>query len=282
MVSVIIPTYNREQTIERAVKSVLDQTYQDFELIIVDDGSTDHTREKVDAFKSDKIRYIVQKNAGAAAARNTGIMQARGSVIAFQDSDDFWRPDKLEKQMKALEENDADIVFCKLLRHNYGNDNVWPTLPEGVVVYENILRIPCVSTQTLCGKADVFRENLFDSTLPALEDYAFSVKVARKYKMYHMKEVLVDLYLQKDSLTSNIEKYIEGNKRIITQYEDIWAEYPEIKAERLYVIGCLEAEAGRNDEEIFRESMQIKPSLKVIIKWLLAKVRLLSVISHKG
>lgn len=281
MVSVIIPTYNREGTIERSVKSVLEQTYQDFELIIVDDGSTDHTRERVEAFKSEKIRYIEQKNAGAAAARNTGIMQARGSVIAFQDSDDYWHPDKLEKQMRALEKNKADIVFCKLRRHNYSTDNVWPMIPEGFVEYEQILKRPSVSTQTLCGKTEVFRENLFDCTLPALEDYAFSVKVAKKYKMYYMKEVLVDLYLQEDSLTSDLEKYIEGNKRIIEQYADIWSEYPKIKAERLYVVGCLEAQAGRNNTEIFKQSLRLKLSLKTVVKLLLAKMKLLSIVSSK-
>jgi len=88
-VSVIIPTYNRAHTIGRAIKSVLNQTYQDFEIIVVDDGSTDNTEEVVKSFRDKRIRYIQhKKNKGAAAARNTGIKSAKGKYIAFQDSDD--------------------------------------------------------------------------------------------------------------------------------------------------------------------------------------------------
>ena len=102
-VSIIIPTYNREQLLGRAIKSVLAQTYQDFELIIVDDGSTDNTERLVKSFNSEKTRYIRhRKNKGPAAARNTGIRSAKGDYIAFQDSDDEWMPEKLEKQMRAF------------------------------------------------------------------------------------------------------------------------------------------------------------------------------------
>ena len=105
-VSIIIPTYNRAHLIGRAIQSVLNQTYQNFEIIVVDDGSTDNTEEMIKEFqKHDKrIKYIRhEKNRGGAAARNTGIKVARGEYIAFQDSDDEWLPEKLEKQMDVFQ-----------------------------------------------------------------------------------------------------------------------------------------------------------------------------------
>ena len=109
-VSVILPTYNRAQLIAQAIQSVLDQTYQDFELIIVDDGSKDETEEVVNSFDDERIRYARhEENKGANAARNTGIAMARGEYIAFQDSDDKWLPEKLERQMRIFLITSTDI-----------------------------------------------------------------------------------------------------------------------------------------------------------------------------
>lgn len=283
MISVIIPTYNREKTILRAVDSVLNQSYQDFELIIVDDGSKDNTKAIIEHLADARIQYIWQENGGAAAARNTGILMAKGEYIAFQDSDDYWYPDKLEKQLATLLKSQADVVFCKLMRHNYSTaqDSVWPALEEGFVDYELLLKFPSVSTQTLFGKSDVFKNNLFDIQLPALEDYAFSIVAAKKFKFYHMGEVLVDLYLQADSLTSDKKKYIIGNQRIIERYPEIWAEHPEIQAHRLYVIGCLKASIGENDSLSFRESWKLQKQVKTFVKMVLSKIHILAHLSRK-
>lgn len=110
LVSVIIPTYNRANLILQAVKSVLNQTYKNFEIIIVDDGSSDNTEDVINVIHDNRIRYIKHAiNKGASAARNTGIREAKGKYIAFQDSDDHWLPDKLEKQVKRIE-NTPDHV----------------------------------------------------------------------------------------------------------------------------------------------------------------------------
>ena len=99
MVSVIIPTYNRAHVLPRAIESVLKQTYTELELIVVDDASTDDTAAVMTAITDPRVRYVRKEHGGAAAARNRGIAEAKGEFIAFQDSDDVWHSDKLEKQL---------------------------------------------------------------------------------------------------------------------------------------------------------------------------------------
>lgn len=109
-VSVIIPTFNYGRFLEQAIQSVLGQTFQDFELIVVDDGSTDDTREVLARFESDRrVRCLFQANRGDAAARNTGILNAGGRYVAFLDSDDYWMPEKLERQLGIMR---SDPTAC--------------------------------------------------------------------------------------------------------------------------------------------------------------------------
>jgi glycosyltransferase involved in cell wall biosynthesis len=111
-VSIIIPTYNRAQFIAEAIQSVLDQTFQDFELLIVDDGSTDNTREIVGSFKDQRIKYIHQENRGVSAARNNGILASSGEYIAFLDSDDLWLPQSLELKVRSLDSHPDAALVC--------------------------------------------------------------------------------------------------------------------------------------------------------------------------
>jgi glycosyltransferase involved in cell wall biosynthesis len=111
LVSAIIPTYNRAKTIERALNSVLAQTWKEIEVIVVDDGSTDQTIEILKAY-GDKVRVIRQQNGGPSAARNTGIKAAKGEIISFLDSDDAWLPLKTERQVKLLQRTESSGVVC--------------------------------------------------------------------------------------------------------------------------------------------------------------------------
>jgi glycosyltransferase involved in cell wall biosynthesis len=111
LVSIIVPAYNAAKHISDTIKSVQNQTFKDFELIIIDDGSKDNTLEVIESFLDDKrIKYIFQENKGQASARNNGIREAKGSLIAFQDSDDLWKPNKLEKQLSLFD--DPSIGVC--------------------------------------------------------------------------------------------------------------------------------------------------------------------------
>ena len=110
--SVIIPTYNREKLLKRAIDSIISQTYKNFELIIVDDGSIDHTEELVENYKDDRIIYIYKENGGQNSALNKGIESAKGEYIGFCDSDDSWLSNKLEKHIaKYNSDEDIKVVY---------------------------------------------------------------------------------------------------------------------------------------------------------------------------
>lgn len=124
MFSVIIPAYNAEKFIKRSVKSVLDQTYTDFELIIIDDGSTDGTKTQIEQFADDRIRYVYQKNGGVAAARNKGILESRGQYICFLDSDDEWKPEHLSLLCALIEKYSGCGLYVTGYDLRLGNGEV--------------------------------------------------------------------------------------------------------------------------------------------------------------
>jgi glycosyltransferase involved in cell wall biosynthesis len=114
LVSVVIPVFNGQDYLPAALESVARQTLSDLEIIIVDDGSTDATARLVAGFGDDRIRYLRQERSGAAAARNAGVRQAVGPLIAFLDADDLWLPEKLARQVSALEDGCGDLIFTKV------------------------------------------------------------------------------------------------------------------------------------------------------------------------
>ena len=176
MISVVLPSYNRAHILPRAIESILGQTYKDIELIIVDDGSSDNTAEVVGSFSDSRIVYVRQENAGACAARNNGIAHARGDYIAFQDSDDIWHHDKLEKQLATLQNTGADIVFCRMNRMVGGEKVglVSDYFHEGFLPKDEVPM--SIGTQTLVGKSEVFKQERFDSEMPRFQEFEMLVR----------------------------------------------------------------------------------------------------------
>lgn len=211
MVSVIIPTYNRAASIEKSIESVIGQSYRDIEVIIVDDGSTDDTEQIVKRIRDERIRYYYQENSGACSARNVGIDLAKGDYIAFQDSDDVWHPNKLNRQMKMAQKTNADILFCQLQRCN-GDTTFTAVLPDidrsGLVEIHDL--VIGISTQTLLMKEVVARDIKFDETAPRFQDLEWLLRAVRKYSVYGMKEILVDVYFSENSITFSSPKLLSG------------------------------------------------------------------------
>lgn len=128
MISVVIPLYNKEQSIATTLQTVLNQTYQDFEIVIVNDGSTDHSVEEVAKVTDPRIRLIHQSNAGVSAARNRGIEEARGEFVAFLDADDEWNPDYLKTQYKLTQKYPECSVFACNYEFKDAQEKVTPTI----------------------------------------------------------------------------------------------------------------------------------------------------------
>ena len=208
-ISVIIPTFNRGKLIANSIKSVLNQTIKNLEIIIVDDGSTDNTKEVIDKFQDRRIKYIkLDKNQGASNARNIGIKAAKGRYISFQDSDDIFYPNKLEIQLNNIINKKSDLDFCKInvLYNSTYNYLVPSTIREkrfesGDFFTELISNGNFISTQSILVKKSFMKEFLFDQNMPRLQDYDVILRMIPKVKISYTKEVLVDLHIQNDSLT---------------------------------------------------------------------------------
>ncbi len=183
-VTVIIPTYNRSGFISGAVKSVITQSYPHIDLIIVDDGSTDDTREKVTGLSrqgSVPVRYIYQDNRGPSAARNTGIRAAQSDYICFLDSDDSFLPDKISLQLKRLTSTGMKISHTREIWYRDGvhlNQKKKHQPPEGAI-FRNCLRMCVVGMSTVMVHRELFQQyGLFDESLPCCEDYDFWLRVS--------------------------------------------------------------------------------------------------------
>lgn len=197
IVSVIIPTFNRATWLTSAIESILNQSYQNFELLVVDDGSTDNTREIIAQY-SGKIDYFYQTNRGPAAARNLGIKNAQGKTICFLDSDDQWEKQKLEQQM-VLMMNQPETKICY-------TDEIW--IRNGVRVnpkkihrkysgwiYQHCLPLCIISPSSVMIHRDVFdKTGVFDEEMKVCEDYDLWLRVSHFYPIHFIKELLIIKY----------------------------------------------------------------------------------------
>lgn len=193
-ISVVIPTYNRVTFLKDAIDSVFAQTFQSFELIVVDDGSTDDMSGLLLSYGS-KIKVIKKANKGPSAARNRGVKAAKGEWIAFLDSDDVWKPDKLEKQVQFIKDN-PDIKICQ-------TEEIWIRNGKRVNprkkhemhsgwIYEQCLPLCIVSPSSVMIHKDVFEKvGLFDETMLACEDYDLWLRIAPYFPICLVREKLI-------------------------------------------------------------------------------------------
>ena len=212
-VSVIIPTYNRARIVGEAIDSVLSQRYDDFELIVVDDGSTDGTEDLVSSYLP-RLTYLYQEHQGVSAARNRGIASARGEYLSFLDSDDLWLKEKLSLQMRFMESHPE----CRICY----TDEIW--IRKGVrvnpmkkhrkysgMIFEQCLPLCIVSpSSVLIARTLLDEVGIFDETLEVCEDYDLWLRIAARYPIHFIETPLI---VKRGGHMDQLSKKLNGQDR---------------------------------------------------------------------
>ena len=197
-ISVIIPTYNRCDLLKRAINSVIKQTITPKEIIIVDNGSTDQTYQMVSSLFPE-INYFIEKKRGVSAARNKGILESKSKWIAFLDSDDAWKPTKLEKQMEYSVFNQDKYRIIHTDENWYRNKKFLNQLKKhkksGGNIFKNSLQLCCISPSSVVLKKQIFDDyGLFDENLEVCEDYDMWIRITAKEEVGFLDSPLVLKY----------------------------------------------------------------------------------------
>lgn len=219
LVSVVIPTYNRAETIEKTINSVLNQTYPSMEIVIVDDCSKDNTEQIVNEKFSyvKKLKYIKhEKNKGGNAARNTGIENSKGKYIAFLDSDDEWLSTKLEKQINKMVKNkDCGLVYTYCANVDLNTNEIISYFGNepGQKPFEKLLCENFIGSTSsiLCTKDALMDVGMFDESLPSCQDWELYIRIASRYHIDYIGEPLLRYYIHGNSITGNCNRAIEGH-----------------------------------------------------------------------
>ncbi len=209
LVSVVMPAFNSEKYIAECIESVLNQTYQNLELIIVDDGSSDNTVDLIKGYNGNRIKLIQQKNAGSAKARNLGIEHASGLWIAFIDSDDIWLADKITKQL--------DHCFDKVWSHTdmYFHGDIYPAHTRATdftpkyagLVFKKLLVENSIGSSSVMIKKEIIEDfDGFNTKYRALQDWDLWIRIAAKHPICYINEPLVYYRTHSESISRNARK----------------------------------------------------------------------------
>lgn len=259
LVSVILPVYNRENTIIRAIDSVLAQTYTNIELIVIDDSSTDNTVNVVKSFEDDRINLIcLRGHSGANKARNIGIVEAQGAYLAFQDSDDEWLIDKLDTQIKMMENGEYlacysaynlyDGNFIRIIPNDFENQYKYGTDINKVLAEYNV-----VGTPTLVIKREVLtllENEYFDEQMPRMQDYEFAIRLSKVCKLAYVNRPLINAYRTNNSISKDSSAMYISVGRIIKKHRDF------LNMEK-FMDAIMEGEAGIDNPQKLIDDLNI-------------------------
>ena len=232
LISVVIPCYNRRNRILASVESVLGQSHENLELIVVDDGSTDGTAALFENYPDKRLRFLrYEQNRGACHARNYGAERSTGEYLAFQDSDDVWHRDKLEKQIHHIRETGADMSFCGMNRISESGSQfyypVHPFHPERGL--EEMLAENRAGTQTMLMRRVVWERLRFDESFRRYQDWDFSIRAAQNFRLAYLPEALVDSAVGEDSISAAVKSY-PALVHLYEKHENLYRAYPKSDA----------------------------------------------------
>ena len=270
-VSVILPAYNRADLVGRAIDSVLAQTWQDLELIVVDDCSTDDTRAALERYRdTPRVRLVFSDtNRGGSGARNLGIAHATGALIAFQDSDDIWLPHKLAAQVAALDSNPrAGLCYCGAL-HSAGNKSFY--IPEPVFdrlegdMSDEIMRRNTTSTQTLLIRRAVLDQaGHFTEDLKRYQDWDLMIRVAQVTEFAFLPDPMVVICDTPGNISSVVLNDAICRAAILTRYPQHFARRPDLAARNHYIAGRILMKLGDKSaaRQHLRAAFRLRPGAR--------------------
>lgn len=282
LVSVILPTFNRALTLPRAIDSVLNQTYKNLELIIIDDGSTDNTLELLKNYqKVDKrVKVIFNKqNLGAPLSRNKGIKASNGDYIAFQDSDDEWLQDKLITEMGILLKiPDVGLVYSLPVINKKRFDLVnvkKPVLFSSSTIQQKLLYANVIDIHVVVKKQFLLRAGLFDIDLPRFQDWELWLRLSSYATFACTNQRMFISYLSRDSIsTSSWNHFIQATNIILTKHQILFNNYPQAYAKRLLLLGDAYLRAGKSKKglELINKSLSVSFQIKALLVWAVIKL----------
>ena len=238
-VSVIIPTFNRREFLQSAIDSVLKQTFQDFEIIVVDDASGEDVQGIVQGFCEERIKYIHHEiNKGEAGARNTGLMHSKGEFIAFLDDDDEWFPDKLRLQMNVLENSPAHVggIYSGYIAIDCANQKSHIRIPtKRGNIYRDLLVKNSVGTpSTVLIKRECIKSaGFFDEKICYGTDHDFYLRIARDFDFEFIAAPLIQYHIHDNRISSNPEMITKGLEVMAHKYKEELGELRHLRQRQI-------------------------------------------------
>ncbi|MEM4780794.1 MAG: glycosyltransferase family A protein [Halalkalicoccus sp.] len=264
-VSVVIPTYNRAERVGRAIDSVLHQRFAEFEVLVVDDGSTDDTAAVLEGYDDERVRYVRQENAGANAARNRGIEESEGEFVSFLDSDDELHPEHLEAVVEALREEPPECAGVATAYRKCRDGEAVDVIEahEGRITSEEIADANVVGgfSCTTFRRAVFDDVGLLNAELASSQDYEFFLRaLTAGYYMVGIDRALVDYHVHGEQITTDVERRIEGQEYLLAEYGDVITD--KRRAQQRYMRGRLYADRGETSKAAreFREAIALDPT----------------------
>lgn len=276
-VSIIIRTYNRADLIERAVSSALNQTFQDFEIIVADDGSTDNTKEIVNKMSSidSRIVFISQEHVGVPGRPlNLGLEHSRGEYIAILDSDDEWLPLKLEKQLKLLESSDPQVGFVScytvMINPNGTKQIKEPSKSGDSLGMVLMRRFPFAFSSILAKRESFDYIGLADENYKIMDDWDVHIRMATKYSYDLVPEVLCKYYVHNSNISfdQNYSRQANDLEYLINKHLVLFHRYPKILKHQYTTLASYLIKAGNIKKARFylKKSFEASKSLRGLVK----------------
>ncbi|MBW4520389.1 MAG: glycosyltransferase [Scytolyngbya sp. HA4215-MV1] len=298
-VSIVVPAYNAERTILETIRSIQAQTFSDFELIVINDGSTDQTLQRLDTVEDTRLKVFSYENGGLPVARNRGIQRSTGEFISFIDADDLWTPDKLELQLKALQEHpDAGVAYSwtafideQSTVFHY-NDPIWY---EGNVYHDLLLKCFIANGSNILVRQECVKAvGEFDPSLRSTEDWEYYLRLASQYPFVLVPKHQILYRRSASSMTSKVTVMEKYNLLVAERaFQSAPQEFQYLKNQSLSNIYifitkiCLEHECNKDGVKQARsklaKAIQLYPKALLDQKnqYLLLKLVLLSLLSYK-